>query len=55
MSQTPWLGVATVLFFKKKKTKKKQKKREKILQSKTIFVVKREQTKLYLVQSEDRR
>lgn len=37
MSQTPWLGVATVLFFKNKtKQKKKQKKREKTLQSKAI-------------------
>lgn len=36
MSQTPWLGVATVLFFKKKNTKKKQKKRENTLQSKAI-------------------
>lgn len=50
MSQTPWLGVATVLFFEK--TKKKQKKREKVLQSKTIFMLKREQTQLYLVRSE---
>lgn len=37
MSQTPWLGVATVLFFKKKThKKKKQKKRENALQSKAI-------------------
>lgn len=44
MSQTPWLGVATVLFLKNKNKNKnkKQKKREKTLQSKAILVLMRE-------------